>query len=82
MLSKSKIDLLNFDKDYVILLLGNNLPDFPLAEPLSDHKLKHSSFTEMVRELDLAVKSSIQAKSTLFGIYGFCDLPMQNDNYN
>ena len=58
------------------------MPEFALAGPLSDHKLKQSSFTELVKELDLSVKPKGPPKNTIFGIYGFCDLPILNDNFN
>lgn len=74
-LSKKQMDMLNFDKEFVILLDGQQLPKLPLAEPLSDHKLRKSSLTEIVEEIDFTDKSKSAGGTTAYGIYGFCDLP-------
>ena len=34
---KRQMDLLNFDKENVVVLEGNSIPDTPLSQPLVDH---------------------------------------------
>lgn len=48
------MDLLNFDKDIVIVMDGACLIDVPLSSILASHKMNNSAITAIVRELDLS----------------------------
>ena len=69
------MDLLNFDKENVVVLEGNSIPDTPLSQPLVDHQLGGSTLTQLVREVDFMNKPKVQSNSTAFDIYTYCDWP-------
>lgn len=78
--SKFQMDMLGFNKEHTIVFEGNYLPDVPLAAPLSQHQLSGAAITQVVRELDMSVKSPIPSKGETYGIYGYCDFKPQNAN--
>jgi len=68
------MDLLNFDKETVIVMDGTCIIDVPLAEILAFHKMTESSLTAVVRELDLTQKSKVVVKQETHEIFGFSEL--------
>ena len=78
--SKHQMDMLNFNKEHVIVFEGNCLPDVPLAAPLSQHKFSGAAITQIVRELDMTKKLPFSKKGETYGIYGYCDYTPTNSN--
>jgi len=52
--SKLTIDDLKFDKEELIVMEGSALLSSPLREIMSQHYITRSTFTAVVKELDLA----------------------------
>ena len=76
---RKQMDLLNFDKETVIVMDGTCIIDVPLAAILTEHKMSESSLTAVVRELDLSQKSKVLVTHQTHEIFGFSDLPTKTD---
>ena len=72
------MDMLNFNKENIVVLEGTSLPDVPLAQSIFDHEITGSTLTQLVREVDFTQKPKVISKmSDCFDIYAICDLPKQ-----
>ena len=67
------MDLLNFDKELIIVMDGACLIDVPLAQILAEHKTSEVSLTTVVRELDLTQKPKVAVKFETHEIFAYCD---------
>jgi hypothetical protein len=72
---KMPMDELKFDKEELIVMEGSALLNVPLREIMSQHYITRSSFTTVVKELDLAQKPKVVVKGEGHEIWGYCDLP-------
>ena len=76
------MDMLNFDKENVVVIEGHSIPDTPLSQALVDHQLGGSTLTQLVREIDLKNKPKVISKTNndQFDIYTFSDWPRNSVN--
>ena len=74
------MDMLNFNKENIVVLEGTSLPDVPLTQAIADHHLSGSTLTQLVREVDFQNKPKVisTSKTDSFDIYAYCDLPRQS----
>ena len=71
------MDMLNFNKENVLVLEGCSIPDVPLSQVLVDHQLGDSALTQLVREVDCTNKPKVVSSSSndTFDIFMCCDWP-------
>ena len=72
------MDMLNFNKENIVVVEGTSLPDVPLAQAISDHQLTGSTVTQLVREIDFSQRPKVIQRADFFDIYAYCDLPKQS----
>ena len=73
--TKRQMDMLNFNKENIVVIEGTSLPDVPLAQYITEHQLTGSTVTQLVREFDFDNKIKVASQNNSFDIYAYCDLP-------
>ena len=53
------MDILNFNRENVVVLEGTSMPDVPLAKYITEHQLTGSTLTQLVREFDFDNKIKV-----------------------
>ena len=76
--TKRQMDMLNFNRENIVVLEGTSMPDVPLAQHILEHQLTGATLTQLVREFDFDNKIKVQSLNNSFDIYAYCDLPRKS----